>query len=232
MSTNTHFAIRIAWPAGLGMHSIMDIIANAFASLGQHIITDSEYQSIIKWGLNYYDVHVCSETPYITKAVDILISLNEKNITPNLESLRKWWLLIANQKWIEKVGVNFPNLRKDYIVIDPLIEDKYENTYLLGILTGYLGLDTAVFEPAIARAFAKKWEEVVAKNIGILREYAKIGKVSVIPLLKEDAEWNEVGDFLKTKNPQSLSRQPLSKGASQPLQITYGYKEIGFGSFW
>jgi len=45
---NTHFAIRIAGPAGLGMHSIMDIVANAFASSGQHIITDSEYQSIIK----------------------------------------------------------------------------------------------------------------------------------------------------------------------------------------
>lgn len=45
---NSHFAIRIAGPAGLGMHSIMDIVANAFASFGQHIITDSEYQSIIK----------------------------------------------------------------------------------------------------------------------------------------------------------------------------------------
>jgi Pyruvate/2-oxoacid:ferredoxin oxidoreductase gamma subunit len=48
MPTNTHFALRIAGPAGLGMHSIMDIVANVFASLGQHIITDSEYQSIIK----------------------------------------------------------------------------------------------------------------------------------------------------------------------------------------
>lgn len=48
MKKNIHFAIRIAGPAGLGMHSIMDIIANTFATLGQHVITDSEYQSIIK----------------------------------------------------------------------------------------------------------------------------------------------------------------------------------------
>lgn len=27
-----------------------------------------------------------------------------------------------------------PNLRTEYTVIDPLIEDKYENTYLVGIL--------------------------------------------------------------------------------------------------
>lgn len=171
---NSHFAIRIAGPAGLGMHSIMDIIANAFASFGQHIITDSEYQSIIKGWINYYDVHICSEKPYITRAIDVLISLNEKNIVPNLSDLRKGGLLIANNKWIEKVEANYPNLRTDHIVIDPLIEDKYENTYLLGILTGYLGIDIGIFEPAIAKSFKKKWEEVVSRNIAILREYAGI----------------------------------------------------------
>jgi len=170
---NTHFAIRIAGPAGLGMHSIMDIVANAFASSGQHIITDSEYQSIIKWGLNYYDVHICSEKPYISRTIEVLISLNEKNIIPSLTDLRKGGLLIANKKWIEKVEVNYPDLRDNYIVIDPLIEDKYENTYLLGILAGYLGIDVSVFEWPITKSFQKKWEEVVARNIAILREYSE-----------------------------------------------------------
>lgn len=190
------------------MHSIMDIIATAFASLGQQIITDSEYQSIIKWGLNYYDVHVTSEQPYLTKAVDILISLNEKNITPNLASLRKWGLLIANQKWVEKVEVNYPTLRTDYVVISPLIEDKYENTYLLGILAGYLGLDTAVFEPSITRAFAKKGDEVVAKNIAILKEYAEQGK---------------------SANTTSHMREYIKKG-STPKTVTYGNKALAYGA--
>ena len=215
MSINTHFAIRIAWPAWLGMHSIMDIIANAFASLGQQIITDSEYQSIIKWGLNYYDVHVCSETPYITRAVDILISLNEKNITPNLRDLKKWGLLIANQKWIEKVEVNHPDLRKEYVVISPLIEDKYENTYLLGILAGYLGLDTLVFEPAIQKSFAKKWEEVVAKNIATLREMAWVGARHA----------DEV------RSTESWKYRSFVNGESRKsLQITYGNKALAYGA--
>lgn len=208
MPHNTHFAIRIAWPAGLGMHSIMDIIATAFASLGQQIITDSEYQSIIKWGLNYYDVHVTSEQPYITKAVDILISLNEKNITPNLASLRKWGLLIANQKWIEKVEAAYPALRTDYVVISPLIEDKYENTYLLGILTWYLGLDTTIFEPSITRAFAKKGDEVVAKNIAILKEYAEQGK---------------------SANTTSHMREYIQIGKT-PKTVTYGNKALAYGA--
>ena len=208
MPTNTHFSIRIAGPAGLGMHSIMDIIANAFASLGQQVITDSEYQSIIKGGLNYYDVHICSEKPYITKAVDILISLNEKNIVPNLESLRKWGLLIANQKWIEKVEVTHPDLRRDYIVIDPLIEDKYENTYLLGILAGYLWIDTEVFEPAITRSFAKKGSEVIEKNIEILRVYAR--------------QW-------ALKNEQWTMRDLIVSGR-EAKTVTYGNKALAYGA--
>ena len=208
MLTNTHFSIRIAGPAGLGMHSIMDIIANAFASLGQQVITDSEYQSIIKGGLNYYDVHICSEKPYITKAVDILISLNEKNIVPNLESLRTWGLLIANQKWIEKVEVTHPDLRRDYIVIDPLIEDKYENTYLLGILAGYLWIDTEVFEPAITRSFAKKGSEVIEKNIEILRVYAK--------------QW-------AMKNEQWIMRDLIVSGR-EAKTVTYGNKALAYGA--
>lgn len=203
---NTHFAIRIAGPAGLGMHSIMDIIANAFANFGQHIITDSEYQSIIKGWINYYDVHICSEKPYITRAVDVLISLNEKNIYPNLMDLKEWGLLIANQKWITKVEVTQPDIRKKFIVIDPLIEEKYENTYLLGILTGYLGIDVSIFEPAIAKSFKKKWEEVVSRNIAILREYSGI--------------WNEQNQWKVTYSGSPKSAKTL----------TYGNKAIVYGA--
>ncbi len=198
MKNNTHFAIRIAGPAGLGMHSIMDIIANAFASFGQNVITDSEYQSIIKWGLNYYDVHICSGKPYITRGVDVVISLNEKNIYPNLADLKVWGLLIANQKWITKVEATLPDLRSKYIVIDPLIEEKYENTYLLGILAGYLGLDASVFESAVERAFVKKWAETVAKNIEILREYSKL--------------WKEKNEGIQDQFPEAKEKKLLTYG--------------------
>ena len=211
---NTHFAIRIAGPAGLGMHSIMDIIANAFASLGQHVITDSEYQSIIKWGLNYYDVHICSEKPYITRGVDVVISLNEKNIYPNLVDLKEWGLLIANRKWITKVEVTQPDIRKKFIVIDPLIEEKYENTYLLGILAGYLGLDASVFESAVEKAFAKKWAETVAKNIEILREYAQIGT--------RHAEERSIQSF--------ENGSFVTSGWQKQRQLTYGNKALVYGA--
>ncbi|MDD2693608.1 MAG: 2-oxoacid:acceptor oxidoreductase family protein [Candidatus Gracilibacteria bacterium] len=215
------YGIRIAGPAGLGMHSVMDIIANTFSTLGYNVITDSEYQSIIKGGLNFYDVNICSASPYIAREVDVLISLNEKNITPNLVDLRKGGLLIANKKWIEKVEIAFPTLRTDFVVIDPLIQDKYENTYLVGMLAGYIGVDISAFEPWIAKSFQKKGEETVAKNLQILKEYAEIGRSRhserVYPLWGKNPGAGDSG-FL-----------PPQEGRT-PKQLTYGNKAIAYGA--
>lgn len=201
------FGVRIAGPAGLGMHSVMDIIANTFADLGYNVITDSEYQSIIKGGLNFYDVNICSASPYIAREVDALISLNEKNITPNLKDLRKGGLLIANKKWIEKIEAQYPTLRTDFVVMDPLIEDKYENTYLVGMLAGYLGFGARVFETGITKSFQKKGEETVEKNLNILREYAKLG----------ESQRKDGSTFFAPPD-------PLSK------TLTYGNKAIAYGA--
>jgi 2-oxoglutarate ferredoxin oxidoreductase subunit alpha len=89
MTNKTHFSIRIAGPAGLGMHSVMDIIASVFVELGYQIITDSEYQSIIKGGVNYFDVHIHEGSPYITREVDACIALNDKNLVAILGNLKK-----------------------------------------------------------------------------------------------------------------------------------------------
>lgn len=60
-----------------------------------NIITDSEYQSIIKWGLNFYDVNITTGLSYIARKVDVLIALNDKNIYPNLSDLKQWYMIIA-----------------------------------------------------------------------------------------------------------------------------------------
>lgn len=102
MNTKNRLGIRIAGPAGLGMHSVMDIVAASFASLGYDILTDSEYQSIIKGGLNFYDVNICNEKPFISQKVDILIALDAPNLAANIESLYDESLLICSAKTLEK----------------------------------------------------------------------------------------------------------------------------------
>ncbi len=48
------------------------------------------------------------------------------------------------------------------------IADKYENTYLLGILVKLLGIDPSLVESEIREVFRRKWEEVIMKNIDIV----------------------------------------------------------------
>ncbi|MBP9779621.1 2-oxoacid:acceptor oxidoreductase family protein [Candidatus Gracilibacteria bacterium] len=169
---NQHYSIRIAGPAGLGMHSIMNIVADTFASLGYEVLTDSEYQSIIKGGVNFYDVNISTMKPYMSRHIDVLISLNDKNILPNLLDLSDGGVIIASKKWIDLAEKTITDIRTRYTVYDPEITDKYENTYLLGILAGITGIGSTPFEPAIGKSFKRKGEEVVTKNLQILAEYS------------------------------------------------------------
>lgn len=81
--------IRVTGAAGLGMNSTADIIADVFADLGYFVNTDIEYQSIIKGGLNYFDIFVSSESKYISKYVDVLVALDAKNLQAALPFLKK-----------------------------------------------------------------------------------------------------------------------------------------------
>ncbi len=164
-----HYSIRIAGPAGLGMHSVMDIIASVFVELGYQIITDSEYQSIIKGGINYFDVHIHEGSPYITREVDACIALNDKNLIAILGNLKKWGTIFAAKKWIDSVEKTHPDIRTEFRVIEREITDKYENTYLIGMLGAFLGLDASVWTPSIEKSFRKKGEALVESNLAIVR---------------------------------------------------------------
>ena len=120
------------------MHSVMDIVANAFSELGYNIITDSEYQSIIKGGLNFYDVNICSDFPYIMRKIDILIGLDAKNIIPNLEDLSRGGIVIVSQKTLAGLKKIQSDIEEKFRIIAPEINDKYENTYLVAVLSGIL----------------------------------------------------------------------------------------------
>lgn len=160
--------IRVSGPAWLGMNSTADIIADTFASLWYEVITNIEYQSIIKWWLNHFDVNISNTNKSLSKYADMLIVFDDKNLESNLPTLREWAFIISNKKFIEKVISKWIDLSK-FKVLDIDINDKYDNTYLLWILFKLLGLSVEISFASIEHTFSKKWEEIVEKNKAIVK---------------------------------------------------------------
>ena len=125
------------------MNSTADIIADVFAELGYHVNTDIQYQSIIKWGLNYFDIFVSDSSKYISKYVDVLVALDAKNLEVTLPFLKDNAIVIVNSKHITKLEKLDVSL--DWFQVLPLeINAKYDNTYLISLLAKLFSLDSDV----------------------------------------------------------------------------------------
>lgn len=171
MNLNT----RITGPAGQGVNSTVDIISNLYAELGYDVITDIEYESRIKWWVNYFDVNISdSGEKFLTKYCDIVLAFNAESLKAQLSSLKKGGTIIVNNKWLKKITEDL----SEYQVLDLEISDKYDNTYLLWIYALFLNIDLEIILEKIEEVFAKKWEEIVEKNKNIIKNIFETYKIS------------------------------------------------------
>ncbi len=197
--------IRVSGAAGLGMNSTADIIGDVFADLGYHINTDIEYQSLIKGGINYFDIFASDDSSYISKYADILLALDNKNLEAMLPTLKKGAIIIVNKKHketCEKRDVYFDDFR----VLEIEIDDKYDNTYLISVLAKYLGLERDIIDTKIAKIFARKGQEMVDKNLDI---FHNILENYVLPVDLESLSIARVGEAKKL----SYGNRSLTLGA-------------------
>lgn len=164
--------------AGLGMNSTADIIADVFAELGYHVNTDIQYQSIIKWGLNYFDIFVSDSSKYISKYVDVLVALDAKNLEVTLPFLKKDGIVIVNSKHIAKLEKQEISL-EDFQLLPLEIDAKYDNTYLISLLAKLFSLDSKIIESKISKIFSRKWQATVDENIAIFRKIFSEHEITV-----------------------------------------------------
>ncbi len=161
--------IRVTGPAGLWINSTSDIITNIFAILWYNIITDVEYESRIKWGVNYFDIFVSDAEAYLTKYCDVLLAFNAESLEKTIFSLKKDWVVFCNQK----ITSQLKEKAKKYIeennisVISLEINDKYDNTYLLALFSYYFGIETEIIKECLWEIFARKWQATIDANIKI-----------------------------------------------------------------
>jgi 2-oxoglutarate ferredoxin oxidoreductase subunit alpha len=160
--------IRVTGAAGLGMNSTADIIADVFAELGYHVNTDIQYQSIIKWGINYFDIFVSDESKFISKYVDVLVALDAKNLEEMLPFLKEKGIIIVNSKHLAKLDKKWISLEK-YQILPLEIDAKYDNTYLISILAKLFSLEHEIIESKIEKIFKRKGQITVDANIKIFK---------------------------------------------------------------
>ena len=165
--------IKVTWPAGLWINSTADIIIELFAKQGYNVIWDIEYESIIKWGLTWFDINISDTTKYIQKASDIIIAFNDKNLENTLSWLKKWGYIIVNRKWTEKLSSKNEGIFDDYNLLDLEINDKYDNTYLLWVMWKLLNIEEQLILDEVDNVFGKKSAEISQKNQDVVSNIYK-----------------------------------------------------------
>jgi len=191
--------IKVTWPAGMWINSTADIIIELFAKLWYNVIWDIEYESIIKWGLTWFDINISDNTKYIQKTSDIILAFNDKNLENTLTNLRKWGYVIVNKKWAEKLSLKEEGVFDDYNLLDLEINDKYDNTYLLWVMWKLLNIQEQLILDEVDNVFWKKSAEISQKNQDIVSniyktyELPKISKNAInLPEIKKIGEVKRV----------------------------------------
>lgn len=157
-----HLNIRVAWASGQWVNSLWNMIANIFAWFGYKTVGDRQYQSLIKWWINYYDIVIDSESINISEKVDIILALNLENAQYYALS-NPDALIIINNKYIEKLEISLEKSKKQEIIwID--VEWKYDNIYLFGVLWKILNININKLNTEIENIFKRKGETVVNYN--------------------------------------------------------------------
>jgi len=186
MNLNT----RITGPAWAWVNSTVDIVAELYAELWYDLITDIEYESRIKWWVNFFDVNISDNwEKFLTKYVDIVLAFNAESLEKQLDSLKSWATIIVNSKWIDKLTTKWINLDK-FNILDLEITDKYDNTYLLWIYALFLNLDINIIIEKIEKVFARKWEDTVNKNKDIVKNIFNTYKIEKKSELTISQVWN------------------------------------------
>lgn len=193
--------IRITGPAWLWINSTSDILINIFAFLWYKVITDVEYESRIKWWVNYFDIFVWDKNVYLTKFCDIILTFSPESIIKNIFNLKQNWIIFCNEKIKNSLNDEAKNIIKknNLTIISLEINDKYDNTYLLALFAYYFDIDKEIIIQWLKEIFQKKSDDEIIKNILIfentisnlsfIKSNEKIKKISE---KKQTSYWNKL----------------------------------------
>ena len=118
--------IRVSGPAWMWINSSAEILWGIFAFLWYDVLSDLEYESRIKWWVNWYDINISDKKAIISKNVDVFLAFSTESIIKSKDYLKSWSVVFLNKKYLDSLSEELKNelVQKNIKFFDLEINDK------------------------------------------------------------------------------------------------------------
>lgn len=162
--------IRIAGEAGQGVQTAGDLLVDACASMGLHVLATQSYMSRVRGGLNWFDVRVADQELFACREdVDLLVALNDEALSHLRATVNPGGVIIYDGEAEGAVSLHFDEVAK--AVGGNVI---MANAVAAGAVFGALGYEVAHLVDYLGATFAAKGAEVVAANTSCAERGAEL----------------------------------------------------------
>ncbi len=155
--------LRIAGEAGQGVVSLGEILSGALAAAGLHVFTGKSYMSRIRGGLNWTDIRIGSSELFgLRIRTDLLVALTQEALDLLRDDLNSDGIALLDGDTPAENGLlalNFSGISKDICGSDLMA-----NTAAAGAVFALLGYNPDLLKNYLNKIFAKKGEDIIAKN--------------------------------------------------------------------
>ena len=156
--------VMIGGAAGQGLATVGQLLAKSLVRSGYEIVVRQDYMSRVRGGHNTFIIRAAAgDIRAPREDMDILVALNQETLDLHKDELVADGLVVLGDD-LDAGGL--PALRVPFKDLAP--KPIFQNVAALGVLAATLGLDPEVPKALLAQTFAKKGDEIVARNHAVL----------------------------------------------------------------
>lgn len=163
--------IRIAGEAGQGVQTAGDLLVEAFAALGLHLLSTQSYMSRVRGGLNWYDIRL-SDTELWSgcEQADLLVAFTPEALEELRDQVPDGGLILYDGEAQDGViALRFDDLAKE-VAGNAIMA----NAVAAGAVFGLLGYEIEALVSYFSIVFQKKGPEIIAQNAACARRGAQL----------------------------------------------------------
>ncbi|MBP9697952.1 MAG: 2-oxoacid:acceptor oxidoreductase subunit alpha [Candidatus Moranbacteria bacterium] len=170
-------SIVLGGAAGQGVQTVEALLVQVLKREGYHVFAIKEYMSRIRGGSNSTEIRVTNtRRRAFVNRIDILLAM-DKDVLPHLEHRISPETIVLGERSKVCTMTTCPVVDVPFTQFaNELGNPIYTSTVAVGVTLGMLDADQEVFEGYLRERFARKGEEVVAKNIEAAKKGYAFGK--------------------------------------------------------